>query len=408
MLHDILKSLIELKSVNIKNIKKIFNKYILFCLYTFFKYSKNIDNTRVFEFCAKYLFQNIIYKKKCLKIIENYLINVNINELDKLNDEELLKKEFTLNYNGNLSTFSLKDIFFINKNRNEILKSIINNNCYSFEYDLKNNNLFFKNEELNKLYENYIYTILKSDITKEYFECLKDFDDYNFLFDNNSIIEELKDNTLFVYFPCDNVTGITDKDLYFIFINKKYKYSPVFKRIIEVNGKSLSQSHEYINHCARILLTANNYNKDKQTPENPYKNANFYEETKEFKDGGDKWEIIIFGQKINKIFLNGLIFLFNTNNFNNTIEKYKQLFKSENKTIYFSQIKKNLTNFYDNDILLKNIFKEFGQNEIDSLFKKKDSWLLNDQGIAANIKDEDFFNVQGIELVICGSFDHDD
>ena len=214
--------------------------------------------------------------------------------------EELKTTKFILYYNKKKYEFYLNEIFFPKQSGDDlytIITTIITKETHSFEYDVKNNKLFNDNKDLNNIYEDYLKNFLNSKITQEYFEYIDKYDEYNFIFNNNNIIKELYSNTIYVKFPCDNVSGITDKDLYFIFINKKYQFLSPLKRIIEINGKLISLAHEYINHCSRIILSCNNSDISRKTPENPYKFNIFNKKTKNHEDGGDKWELITLAKK---------------------------------------------------------------------------------------------------------------
>ena len=128
-----------------------------------------------------------------------------------------------------------------------------------------------------------------------------------------------------------------------------------------------------------MILSANDFKKEKKTPETQYKNINY-------KDGYDKWEKIIFGNKIDKIYLNGLIFLFDINNFNNSIEEFSKLFENNNKKIDFEVLSEVWNNFikYNNFILkLKEEFND--ELKLDN----KEYWTLMDQGMITRKKEYD-------------------
>jgi len=290
-----------------------------------------------------------------------------------------------MNYNNEEYEFYLDDYFFYKNKFIHVINSIINKQ-FSFKYDLKNNTLFKNNTELNIIYNNYVDQILKSNLTKEYIESIEDLQDYEFIYDNEEILKEFHDNTIFVYFPCNNVSAITDKNLFFIFVNKDYSGQLSLQKSIEVCGKSISQSHEYINHCTRVILAANDFSKEKKTPETQYKNIIYNSKTKDYKDGGDKWEKLIFGNKIDKIYLNGLIFLFDINNFNNSIEGFSKLFKNNNKKIDFDVLNGFWNNFIESNNLILKLKDEFND---ELKLDKKEYWTLMDQGMVASEKEYD-------------------
>ena len=359
--------------------------YIFFCLNTYFKYSQNyIDVYSKFSFCSNYLYQNINYKRQCLKKIKKYLLN--IHDIDLLTEEQLKNQKFIMKFNEVKYEFYLEDYFFSECNPHCIINSIMKK-TFSFKYDLKNNKLFQNNHELNKIYSDYINQILKSNTTREYIGSIKDFIDYEFIFDNENIINELHQNTLFVQFPCCNVTAITDKHLYFVFINKSFLESNPLKKTIEVSGKSISQSHEYINHCARMLLSVNDFKIEQKIPETQYKTLNFNDLTKQYKDGDDKWDAIMFGDKIDKIYINGVYFLFNISNWQFSIKYFSEKFQAFNKWIQnMKDLEKNWNFLKKTNALIEKLKGQFGDN-LD--LNKNDLWIIYNQGIKASVRVDD-------------------
>ena len=401
-----------------QNEKDIFGiEYVLFCLFTFFKYYKyynTLTNTNTirkiiesnFLECSNFLFQTYEDKKLYINKIIDYIQNIEeyneyINNSKNTNFNNFVIK---IKYNKIIYEFLPEDFYFTGEIY-EILEAIKSKTNYNFNYLKKHKFLLFDNNDLNEQFENHLNTILKSPLTKEYINSFNGLTNIS-IFDNEEIIKEIKENTFWIKFPLQEVSGITDKDIFSVFLNNSFIESINEKYVIEVTSKITTSSQENINHVSRLVLNINDNLIEKKTPIQKaiYKIESYNKLTKKFRDQGDKWEKIIFGNKISNIFIRNALFLLDAESYNLKIEQFREIFKKYQKK--FS--KKYIQNYF-NDLLSKNknsLLKKL--NEIKPInFKncKDEEWIENSQSIKARIdinnEDETW---QSIKVGICGRF----
>lgn len=160
---------------------------------------------------------------------------------------------------------------------------------------------------------------------------------------------------MWVRFPLDYVYGITDKINYTIYLNNYYENTE--KYINFLCNKIINKIHENSNHVLRLILNINNIELDKFTPthQNIFKYDSFNNLTSEFVDQGDKWEKLVFGDKIKSLFIIQCIFILNSTNFNLSINEFRNRFmniKTNNFTSdYLNNTLNELKNIKDNKLL---------------------------------------------------------
>ncbi len=382
-------------------------QYILFCLYVFFRYydQNYLEDiqyyiNKEFLICSKYLYQDFEDKKKYLKELKDYITN-DI-ELDKIDENYFKQNLLKITYDSKTVEINPLDYFFYGTSANHI-KEIINQTNFSFEYcKTKNFRLFLNDNELNEDFNAYVKEIMNSNLSLEYIRSFKNLSYIKeSIFTNDKIINEINSNTYYVRFPLKNIQGVTDRDTYSIFINSNLENKNEPKFLNSTTSKVITKSHENLNHVLRLLLNLNGMNIKKYTPreEKIFNKAYYNKITEEFKDQGDKWETIIFGEKINKIFIMGCIQILNISNFKLSIKDFKKKFKIKNKRFNINTInnelivaKKNI-----NNRLLKHV-KPFEINDNDK------AWLNEEQFIVArNGANEEQNTAQCIFYGFCGS-----
>ena len=136
-----------------------------------------------------------------------------------------------------------------------------------------------------------------------------------------------------------------------------------------------------------MLLSANDFKKEQKIPETQYKTLNFNDLTKQYKDGGDKWDAIMFGDKIDKIYINGVYFLFNISNWQFSIKYFSEKFQAFNKWIQnMKDLEKNWNFLKKTNALIEKLKGQFGDN-LD--LNKNDLWIIYNQGIKVSVRVDD-------------------
>jgi len=401
-----------------KNKEELGIEYIIFCLITFFKYYElyhpfyDLDNLMNqinfnFDLCSRFLYQS--YNDKILyinKIKENI---INIKEYNNyiINNKCFNNFIIKIKYEDKIYQFYPEDHFYYGDSIN-IIDSIIqkNNNNYNFNYLKKKKFPLFDDSSINEIFYNHVDKILKSPLTKEYFNSFQNLSNVSCIFDNQKILEEIKNNSFWVKFPLDDVSGVTDKDIFSVFLNNSIKEITNEKFFIKVISKITTISHENINHVARLILNINNILSSKHTPihEKIFKKESYNKITKDLYDQGDKWEVIIFGKKIKHFYINSSLFLINTENYNLKINTFKKIFRDKQK-----KISKNVLKSYLNEILLKKEGNELIKkiNELKPLdfqnCKDKD-WINNSQLLKGRISIQNTIPCQALEVGLRGRF----
>lgn len=393
----------------------ISTQYIIFCLFVFFKYYKNesylLQNVIKEEFflCSRFVYQTFEEKKRYLEEISQYIVG-EIN-YEEINEQYLDKNLLEINYNNEIVIVNANNCFFLG-NEKRYLEDIINHRNYSFQFLKKKNfPLFPDNDELNDDFNTYLKTILQSNLIFEYINSLniKDIRDLNSIF-TDKIIEEIKENKIWIRFPLRNVYGMSDRDVFSIYLNSDFEVKEENKKANYFSSKLTTCVHEDSNHILRLILSANYKNVSKTTPKQkeskPSETIGNKTHTKIFRfkkyndislmfgDQGDMMEYIIFGNKLRDIYIMGGLFILNEENFKLKIETFKKEFIKYNKLFSIKKINEYIRKGKENtkNTLFKYI-NEFDENT-------KDEWLLYDQKIVGRQNSE---SPQCIHIGICGT-----
>ena len=375
--------------------------YIIFCLFSFFMYYdmdnqtlEPILNVNMFS-CSRFMFQKFSEKKAYLKKIKQY-IKSEI-DFDNIPENYFDKNILKLEYEGKEFDINVNDCYFL-ENDKDFIFELINGKAYNFEFLKRKQFPLSFDDSLNKDFESHIKKCLQSKLTNEYIKCLKDIPNFDGIVFNDKIIDEIKSNTLWVKFPLSKVHGLSDRDTYTIFLNNNIDGINDKKSCNIISSKTITCGHEYDNHILRLILSINNFNIEKTThrTKDVYKNKEYNKLfTKNF-DQGDIWENIIFGEKINYIFIGGSLFILDTNNLNLSINQFKEGFQKNNRRCSIKDMKKKLKELKKNknNTLIQHI-KDFDTND-------KDFWLKNEQFIIARTC-SNFINCQSIPFGSCGT-----
>ena len=317
--------------------------FIYFTL-TYFRY--NNKNDKVDEFIKYSLYEP---ENKRLKSIK--LLNCGQKHRDYLKTLSEEKKESLIfsnliNYKGHI-----KDIIdnpFINRAK-----------FYKFPFNMEKNIIKF-NSVFYEEFEKFMLNIYESKLFKEIFYLTEEFKDFLYPFEGEekeNIFKEMFNNTKFYPFEFDYLTGFTSKLIPEILISSILKdYSNFEKIIISISYLINTVFHEQMKHYIKMLLHFNSLRlslsvsleSDKPLNDDLFEKylkvvkkkkeiLNYLEinekELKEIKesDGGDKLEILLYGQKLQHLYVNGALYILDISSYNKSITEHLKEFLEKNK-----------------------------------------------------------------------------
>ena len=381
-------------------------QYIIFSINSLFIYCDVEvdfieDNIKKKMFaCSRFLYQSFKEKKFYIKQIKEYIKNkINIETID----ENYLKNNLLIiNYNNKETKIDGYNCYFLG-NIPSYLDDLSNDNVYSFEYLRSLNFPLFVDKNLNNDFNDYVKLILQSNLMTQYINSLKNIPRYQETIFTDEILEEIRNNTIWVKFPVNSLHGLSDRNTYTIYLNNSFDIQNRNKFSCNLSSKIVTNVHEDSNHILRLILNINNYDIPKTTPKNGitiYNNYWYNEQTAKYEDQGDKWEKIIFGEKLTNIFIMGSLIILDSNNFNLKINEFKKKFSKNNKIISIDLINTNLISLKENK---KNKLAKY-INEFNEEKSSNDYWLQNEQSVVARNKTiANFTNGQCINFGICGT-----
>lgn len=382
-------------------------QYIIFCLDVFFRYYNlekyNLLSTikEKFYLCSRFLFQDFNEKKKYLNDLKSYIINdIDINNINEDYFKDHLLK---IKYGENTYEINPLECFFVGSEDTHLLDIIYKKN-YSFDYlKQKNFPLFINDDNLNNN-----KNILQSNIINEYIDIIKNIPSKKLnIFYSEKIINEINKNSIWVIFPLDKIHGITERETFTIFLNSYFKENDEEKLIIETSSKVATVANEDCNHALRLILVINDIDIKKSTPNDGkiFKKISYNKITKCYRDQGDKFEVIIFGDKISKIFIGGSIMILNIDNYNLSIEEFRKKFKRKNKINSVQFIKKELKDSINNEN--NKLLQHFTGIKFEEC--KDKNWIKYEQNLPARQElDNNNNNSQYILFGNCGTVHDDD
>ena len=236
------------------------------------------------------------------------------------------------------------------------IKNVINNpfeNCsnyYKFPLNMTKNIILFDNEFFNEL-KKFILQVYESKLFKEIFYITEEFKDFLYPFEGeekDNIFSEMFEITKFYPFELDNLYGYTNKILPRIIISSLFKDCSSIERIIGNFAYLLNTLfHEQMKHYIKALIYYNSLRlnlsfslvSDKPLKEETFeKYYNIVKKKKElldvFKvsndeireikqsDGGDKLEILLYGQKLQHIYISAALYLLDIDSYNKSISEH--------------------------------------------------------------------------------------
>ena len=127
-------------------------------------------------------------------------------------------------------------------------------------------NFICLNKEINNNYKFLLKKMLKSKIMEQCMNIDSDTNNFRYPFNNDDIINELEEHTLFVPFPAKNFYGYSDRMSFTIFLNSNISQFNLKSTFIDYDNLFKSQCHE-IKHIYRLYIHINEPKISLKTPE---------------------------------------------------------------------------------------------------------------------------------------------
>ena len=243
---------------------------------------------------------------------------------------------------------------------------------------------YFKMNKINYFDEDFVKKdafvqivnkIISSRVIKEYYQKVNTYHEYKFPFsqENSNISEYLWEKVIYV--DLNNKTlGISNKEGFGIFINRN-------------NGKNLyglgyganiiTITHEFIRHCILILINSNNkLLNGTNTPLANYIEEENNKKAKAYTDGGDKFESLLFCNKVTSLTIGGNHFLLDLDNWNLSLKEFQKKFKKNNVLKDLITLKNELANLRKQD-LVKKLFKNIDYKNVTNKIESQSIPLIS-------------------------------
>ena len=300
--------------------KKTMNKievifYIIFRIDLLF-----FNNTSEGETLLKNMAPSVL---QTLEEIKNGLMLIQDQLEEKIADKKITRRtSFTLKN----CKIKFKAFYYVysDKNANNIINNIKNKNYMVYEYFQNNRFNFFNNEIEKNAFINFVNEILSSNVIKEYYKKVESFKNYEFPFEKEKIRDYLWEKVIFI--DLDEVTwGITNREGFGIFINRKKGKNPYG---LGYGAYVITVTHEFVGHCIGYLINSNKKClHSTPTPDQSFISQKDNLASKDLSDGGDKFETLLFGKKLQQLTIGGNHFLLDIENWNLSLAEFKRKFK---------------------------------------------------------------------------------
>ena len=281
------KDLIKTKISLFKKMKLFFQKSGLYDDETLFKISDYLINCYYIYFEVDDSLKNFDNLEKIITCCLPFELDTAVNFIEKYKyfsyDVEIKIENITLNkyYTSNLTKDSKIKLSFDKKiievkaedvNWNlkhnmffQLLKSDNFTFCFRFP-KLSEINYIYINNDIRNNYKALFRKILKSKIMEQCMNIDSDTNNFNYPFNDDNIIQELEDHTLFVPFPAKKFYGYSDKKSFTIFLNSYINTSDLKSIFIDFDNLLKSEFHE-IKNIYRLYMHINDSKISLRTPE---------------------------------------------------------------------------------------------------------------------------------------------
>ena len=247
--------------------------YLINCYYIYFEVDdslKNFDNLEKIITCClpfeldtavnfiekyKYFSYDVEFKIENITINKYYTSNLTKDSKIKLSFDKKIIEVKAEDVNWNLE----HNMFF------QLLKSDNFTFCFRFP-KLSEINYIYINNDIRNNYKALFRKILKSKIMEQCMNIDSDTNNFNYPFNDDNIIQELEDHTLFVPFPAKKFYGYSDKKSFTIFLNSYINTSDLKSIFIDFDNLLKSEFHE-IKNIYRLYMHINDSKISLRTPE---------------------------------------------------------------------------------------------------------------------------------------------
>ena len=247
--------------------------YLINCYYIYFEVDdslKNFDNLEKIITCClpfeldtavnfiekyKYFSYDVEFKIENITLNKYYTSNLTKDSKIKLSFDKKIIEVKAEDVNWNLK----HNMFF------QLLKSDNFTFCFRFP-KLSEINYIYINNDIRNNYKALFRKILKSKIMEQCMNIDSDTNNFNYPFNDDNIIQELEDHTLFVPFPAKKFYGYSDKKSFTIFLNSYINTSDLKSIFIDFDNLLKSEFHE-IKNIYRLYMHINDSKISLRTPE---------------------------------------------------------------------------------------------------------------------------------------------
>ena len=337
--------------VNLDKIDKIF--YIIFRIDLM--YFNGIKDSSILKNVNYSIEEEISKKKAKLLLIKDKICE----KIDKIEINE--KTVLTLKEN-NMTFNPFYYCFGQFSKPQHILDNIINRDYMSYDYFKINRINYFNDEDKKKeAFINYVNLTLDSRVLKEYFKKIKSFQNYEFPFNRKDILEYMWSKVIYTDLD-DNSCGYTNREGFGIFLNRNKGKD---HNGIGYGANLVTVDHEFVGHSIRYLINSNNKLKaGTGTPNDSFVSDKDNILSQSLPDGGDKFELMLFGGKLTNLTIGGNHFLFDIMNWNLPLEKFRKRFNENNIQKNAKDLKIELRNLRKNSSLIKVLFNKINYENV--------------------------------------------
>ena len=360
--------------------------YLINCFYIYFEVDdslKNFDNLEKIITCClpfeldtavnfiekyKYFSYDVEFKIENITLNKYYTSNLTKDSKIKLSFDKKIIEVKAEDVNWNLK----HNMFF------QLLKSDNFTFCFRFP-KLSEINYIYINNDIRNNYKALFRKILKSKIMEQCMNIDSDTNNFNYPFNDDNIIQELEDHTLFVPFPAKKFYGYSDKKSFTIFLNSYINTSDLKSIFIDFDNLLKSEFHEIKNiyrlymhindskislrapEIKRKTLLTNEFlknnlpllNENKNNLEEIYEERFISKNENDSLDYGDILEFAMNGDKQEVFFIKGSLFRLTEKNWEKEPKEFFDLYFKACKE------KKFKLNPSTDDLFIKSVMKFF-------------------------------------------------
>ena len=242
----------------------------------------------------------------------------------------------------------------------EIFENIVNKTNMSYKFYKMNRLNYFSDDKKKVAFISLVNIILSSKVIREYYQKVYVFQDYEFPFEKEEIFNYLWSKVIFT--DLDNETwGITNREGFGIFINRDKGNKT---NGLGYGANIITVDHEFLGHFIKYLVNSNNQIKaGTATPNESFIDEEDNLKSEKYSDGGDKFEILLFGQRVENLTIGGNHFIFDIKNWSLSLNDFQKGFKNNNSQKIVTTLKYELINIKKNE-LVRELFQDINYRNV--------------------------------------------